>query len=429
MKRSLALPAVALAALAALTACDTGGGGAQAAPVPKLSTGAAVSGQITFWHAYSAGGGEIKALEKTIIPNFEKLHPGVTVKPVQIPDADMHQKLVTASAAGSLPDVIRTDIVTVPELAKIGVLTPLDEAMPDFQDWAKKMYPGPLATNKYKDKYWGLPLDTNTKVVLSNQDALKAAGLSSVPKTLAELKADAAKTGAGKYILAEGGSAAWQMLPYIWSNGGDMTDPAVTKASGYLNGPKSVAALQMLIDMYSQKAIPGNILGGNGGTPTADGLAKGMYASIVDGPWTFPNLATSYPKFQAQTSPMFSGDGGSVSVVGGEDIVMTQQSKNKALAAEFIRYMLSPEAQKAMGQVGQLSAEATMASEMSAIEPYYNAYLEQLKTAKPRPATPQWAKIDDIFTKQVQLAFQGKQTAQQAMDAASSQIDPLLAQG
>ena len=35
-----------------------------------------------------------------------------------------------------------------------------------------------------------------------------------------------------------------------------------------------------------------------------------------------------------------AGPGGSVSVVGGEDIVMTKSSKNKAAAAEFTRFML-----------------------------------------------------------------------------------------
>lgn len=429
LKKIFTLSAVALVTAAGLTGCGTGGGEAQSTPVPTLSTGAAVSGEITFWHAYSSGGGEIKTLEKTIVPNFEKLHPGVKVKAVQIPDKDMHQKLVTAAAGASLPDVIRADIVTVPELAKIGVLTPLDEAMPDFQNWADKMYPGPLATNKYQDKYWGLPLDTNTKVVIYNDEALKSSGIASVPKTLDELKAAADQVGGGKYILAEGGSAAWHMLPYIWSNGGDMTDSEIKKSSGYLNGPKSVAALQLIVDMYNKKAVPGVILGGSGGTPTGDGLPKGLYPTIVDGPWTFPNMSTSYPAFKPQTSPMFSGEGGSISVVGGENIVMTQQSKNKELAAEFIRYMLSPDAQKAMGQVGQLSAEKDMAQEMASIQPYYGAFLEQLKTARPRPATPQWAKVDDIFTKQAQLALQGKVTAQEAMDAAVAQIDPLLAQG
>ncbi|SDO67796.1 carbohydrate ABC transporter substrate-binding protein, CUT1 family [Nakamurella panacisegetis] len=432
MKKTRALPVIALvtALTTAVTGCGTGGTGGGSAPtaVPTLTSGAAVTGKIVFWHAYSAGGPEVSTLEKIIIPAFEKLHPGVTVQDVQVPSDSMHQKLVTAVAGSALPDVIRADIVTVPELAKLGVLTPLDAAMPDFQTYAKKMYPGPLATNKYKGKYYGLPLDTNTKVTIYNKAALAADGITSVPKTLDELKAAAAKA-PGKYIFAEGGSAGWNMLPFIWSNGGEMTNADVTKSTGYLNGPKSVAALQMLIDMYQAKAIPQIILGGTGGVGTSDGLAKGIYPTIVDGPWTFPNLATSYKNFQPQTAPMFSGAGGSISVVGGEDIVMTQQSQNKTLAAEFIRYMLSDEAQLAMGKAGQLSAISSMAPTMASLEPFYQPFLDQLKTAKPRPATPQWAKIDDIFTKQTQLAFQGKQSAQAAMDAAVAQIDPLLAQG
>ena len=422
--------ALVAAMTSALTGCGTGGSGSGSAPTaaPTLTSGAAVSGKIVFWHAYSAGGAEVTTLEKTIIPAFEKLHPGVTVQDVQVPSDSMHQKLVTAVAGSGLPDVIRADIVTVPELAKLGVLTPLDAAMPDFQTYAQKMYPGPLATNKYKGKYYGLPLDTNTKVVIYNKAALAADGITAVPKTLDELKAAAAKA-PGKYMLAESGSAGWNLLPYIWSNGGEMTDPDVTKSTGYLNGPKSVAALQMLIDMYNAKSIPQIILGGTGGVANSDGVAKGLYPMIVDGPWTFPNLATSYKSFQPQTAPMFSGAGGSINVVGGEDIVMTQQSTNKELAAAFIRYMLSDEAQLAMGKAGQLSSESAMSSQMAGLEPYYQPFLDQLKTAKPRPATPQWAKVDDIFTKQAQLAFQGKQSAQAAMDAAVAQIDPLLAQG
>jgi multiple sugar transport system substrate-binding protein len=66
---------------------------------------------------------------------------------------------------------------------------------------------------------------------------------------------------------------------------------------------------------------------------------------------------------------------------------------------------------------------------MAGMAPYNKQFMDQLKTAKSRPATPQWAKIDDIFTKKSQLAFQGKMTAQAAMDAAAAEIDPLLAQG
>ena len=73
---------------------------------------------------------------------------------------------------------------------------------------------------------------------------------------------------------------------------------------------------------------------------TYDGLAQDKYATILDGPWMFAIFAGAYPNFKLAGSPVPAGPGGSVSVVGGEDIVMTKSSKNKAAAAEFIRFML-----------------------------------------------------------------------------------------
>lgn len=430
MKRRL-LATSALSALAiALAACGTGGGGATTAAVDKLpAPGGQVSGEITFWHSYSAGGTEVKQLEKKVIPAFEKAHPGTKVKAVTVQYDQMHQKLVTAAAGSSLPDVVRSDIIWVPELAKLGVLVPLSDALPDFHELAAKTFDGPLATNVYQGKHYGLPLDTNTKVMLYNQQALQAAGVTP-PKTLDDLRADAPKLAAqGKYILAEGDTGGWNLLPYIWSNGGEMTDKDVTKASGYLNGPKSVEAVQLLVDLYKEKGLPKLILGGGGGTPTAEGLAKGTYATIVDGPWTYPPIQKQFPSFKLQAVPFPAGSAGSINVVGGEDIVITNASKNKALAAEFTRFMLSDEAQTMMAETGQLSVLKSLSAKMSDIEPYYGPYLTALETARPRPPTPAWTKIDDILRKQVQRAIRGDVTVQQALDEAAKQIDPLLARG
>jgi len=429
VKTTRILPICAAIAVA-LTACGTGGsGGSDAGAAPTtLATTAAVSGEVTFWHAYSAGGSEIKTLDEKVIPAFEAQYPGTTVTAVQIPDGDMHQKLVTGVAGDALPDVIRVDIVTVPELASLKVLLPLDEAMPDFQEWADKMYPGPLATNLYQGKYYGLPLDTNTKVTLTNPAALTAAGLSATPATLEELAAAGGTTGPeGKYTFAEGGAGLWNLSPFIWSNGGDVTNEDYTKSDGFLNGEKSVGAIQMLVDMYNEKAIPEIILGGTGGVTTGDGFGQGLYPMIVDGPWTYPNAETAFPDLTIEASPMFSGEGGSISVVGGENIVITESAKNKDAAAAFVRFMLSDDAQIMMAETGQLSALAALAPQMIKVQEYYAPFLEQLKTAKPRIPTPQYAKINDIVTKKVQAAIQGQLTVQQAMDEAVAEIDPLLA--
>ena len=151
---------------------------------PSLAGDPDLEGHVTFWHAYSADSPEVETLDNTIVPAFNELYPNVEVETVAIPYDDLHQKLVTAVAGGALPDLVRSDIIWVPELANLGVLVPLDEEMADFQQYADQMYPGALATNVWQDHYYGLPLDTNTRVQMYNADALSAIGLDAPPATL-----------------------------------------------------------------------------------------------------------------------------------------------------------------------------------------------------------------------------------------------------
>jgi multiple sugar transport system substrate-binding protein len=418
--------AAALLLASGLTACGSGAdsdaGGSIGQP------GGKITGTVTFWHAYSADSPELKTMDEVLIPRFEKLHPGVDVKSVPIPYDDLHQKLVTAAAGAALPDVVRSDIIWVPELADLGVLVPLDEEMPDFDKLSQQVYEGPLATNRWKDHYYGLPLDTNTRVMLFNQKTLSAAGIASPPATFDELKADASKLKqAGAFAFADSNTQGWNVLPWIWSAGGEITDEQVTKATGYLNSPKSVAGVQFLVDLYRAGDIPDLILGGQGGTATSDGLPAGEYATILDGPWMWPIFESQYPDFKVQASPMPAGDGGSVSVVGGESVVMTQSSKNKAAAAEFMRFLLSPESQAEMAKVGQMSVLSSLGKRLPQIHDYYKPFVEQIETSRPRPPTPAWPKIEQVLQQQVQLALRGDLSAQETMDQAAAQIDELLA--
>ena len=68
-----------------------------------------------------------------------------------------------------------------------------------------------------------------------------------------------------------------------------------------------------------------------------------------------------------------------------------------------------------------------LVSQMVAIHPYYAIFLKQLATARPRVPTPQYPKIEAIIGNEVQKAFQGKQTVQQALTNAAKDIDPILA--
>jgi multiple sugar transport system substrate-binding protein len=423
--KSLAATAAAVTALA-LAGCSAGA----SAPENGIGEPGAtdISGTVTFWHAYSADSPEVATLDDVIIPAFEKKFPDVTVKSVPVPYDDLHQKLITAVAGDQLPDLVRADIGWVPELADLGVLVPLSDEMPDFQALADATYPGSLATNKWKDAYYGLPLDTNTRVTLYNSTALDAAGVD-VPTTVEDLVAAApALKAAGSYAFADNGASGWNVLPWIWSAGGDITNEDVTEATGYLNSPESVQGIQTLVNLYKDGYMPDIILGDSGGLATSDGLAQGTYATILDGPWMYPIFAGQYPDFTLSAAQVPAGDGGSISVVGGEDIVLTQSSENKAAAAEFLRYLLSEDAQLEMAKVGQMSVLSSLGDGLENINAYYAPFVEQLATARPRPVTPAWTKIDAILQDEIRAAIKGEKTVQEALDSAASQSDALLAQ-
>ena len=389
--------------------------------------GAKKTTTITFWDAYSTGGAEVQHLEKIVIPAFEKTHPGIIVKDTTIPYDSLHQKLVTAVAGGQLPDLVRSDIIWVPELANLGVLQPLDTTLPDFKTIAKSVFPGPLATNYWKGHYYGLPLDTNTRIWVYNPAALTAIGASGPPTTFAQLQSMSAQAKAKGYDLyAESGTSCWNVCPWIWSNGGSITNSTYTKATGYLNGPKSVAAIQMLVNLYKAGEMPGIIVDSNAGLSTYDGINQNKYVSTLDGPWSFAIFAAAFKKTQLAGSLVPAGPGGSVSVVGGEDIVMTKSSKNKTAAEEFMRYMLGSFAQTQMARAGQMPVIKTSSKWLTKIHPYYATYLKQIATAKPRTPTPKWTQIDQIIQTDVAKAFQGSESVQQALTDAATQIDGLL---
>ena len=385
---------------------------------------------LTFWGAYGNGGNSVQqdALNNTLIPAFEAAHPGVTVKYVDIPYDSLLQKLTTSAAGGELPDLVRADLGWVPQFAKLGVLVPLSDAMADYKTLGAATYPGSLSTNLYKGKYYGLPLDTNTRVLITSQDALDKAGLSAPPKTFDEFKAMAAKLkGTDVQVFADGGLGGWNILPWIWSGGGNITDPDLTKASGYLDGPDSVATVQMLVDLYKDGQIPNLIIGNSGATGTSDGLPSGNYATIFDGPWMAGVWSGQYPDFKPIYAPIPAGKGGSISVVGGEDIVVTNASKDQAAAEDFVRFTQTEAFQIAMVKTGQMTVIPAFADQQTTIAPYYSTFSNQLKTAKSRLAISTASQVDTILNTELTPAFKGDVSVQDALTKAATQVDALLA--
>jgi multiple sugar transport system substrate-binding protein len=158
------------------------------------------------------------------------------------------------------------------------------------------------------------------------------------------------------------------------------------------------------------------------------GYFGGTIGLIMEGPWLNSTAENQYPDFEIGLAPVPAGEGGSISVVGGENIVMMANSDNPEEALEFLRFTQSPEYQLQMSTVGQLTVlPELLEDEYFTEHPYYGAYLEQLQTARARTPHPRYTEIDDVLNEAVQLALRGEASAQEALDLAAEEIDAILA--
>jgi multiple sugar transport system substrate-binding protein len=382
---------------------------------------------LQFWNAYNTVDKEASTIENVIIPAFEKENPGIKVTNVTVPYGQLLQKYVAAAAAGNPPAVMRSDIEWVPELASQGVLLNVSK-QPWFQAIKKDALPGPLSTNYYQGSYYGLPDDTNTQVLFWNKADFAAAGLSVPPTTISQMWADAQKLtvqSKGQYGLGVDGTDIWNVAPYIWSNGGSFTNPSYSTTTGYMNGNATESTLQEMLSLQKAGDIGNDFLGGSGSVSGEAALPKGEYAMYIDGPWAVPTFRQdNFTGYGMALMP--KGPGGSISTVGGEDLVISNSDSHLADAEKLAQFLAGPFAQLQMANQGDMATYKSDAAAETKAQPYLSIFVQQLATAEARPVSPAYTRLDSDFSNELQEAIAGKLPIDNAMNAASSQSNGAL---
>ncbi|HET7016424.1 MAG TPA: extracellular solute-binding protein [Streptosporangiaceae bacterium] len=411
-----------------LSACSSSSGSTH-------SSGSSSPIVLQFWNTYNQTDSEASTIAKVIIPAFEKSHPGIKVVSDVYPttETEMYSKMLAAINAGNPPDIVRADISWVPGLAQEGALVPLSKDMPGFSAVAASVYPGTMAPVNWKGTDYGLPLDTNTQCLYWNKADFKAAGISGPPTTMNDLLADAKKlTNPAKkqWGLGIDGTDLWNLLPYVWSAGGQITSNSLNTASGFLNGPATVGELTTISKLVSTGEVGSDILGGTGVISGEEGFPTGKYAMYIDGPWAVGTFSGGTPALTYNKdygiAQMPAGAGGSISVVGGEDLIVPSGGKHAAAAEEFVKYMLSATAQQEMAKAGQMSVLKSASVFETKLASYYAPFAEQLGQAEARPPVPNYAKIDAAISNAILAALHGKGTMKAEIDAVTPQVNQLL---
>jgi multiple sugar transport system substrate-binding protein len=383
---------------------------------------------LQFWNTYNTTDTEASTMQNVVLKKFEQENPGIKVTSVVVPYADLLQKFIAAVAAGNGPAVLRSDIAWVPSLAAEGVLTNVTH-LKWAQPILKAALAGPLSTNYYKGSYYGVPDDTNTQVLFWNKTLFSAAHLAGPPTTMAQLWADAVELtnkSKGQYGLGVDGTDIWNVSPYIWSSGGGFTNPALTTCTGYMNGKATEATLQELANLDKAGDIGSDFVGGAGAVSGETGFPKDEYAMYIDGPWAVPTYRQEH--FSAYGMALIpKGPAGSISVVGGEDLVIPRNTKNMADAVKLEQFLAGPFAQLQMANQGDMTGYTTDQPKEVKQQPYLSIFAQQLKTAEARPVAPGYSVLDADFSAEMQEVLAGKLSVPDAMSTAATEGNAALA--
>jgi multiple sugar transport system substrate-binding protein len=152
---------------------------------------------------------------------------------------------------------------------------------------------------------------------------------------------------------------------------------------------------------------------------------------IDEGPWWYPaNKDQKLVKDNVVFAPLPKGDGGSLSIVGGEDTIIFKASKNQQQALAFAKFLASDAAQTIFAtDLGMMPVnKATAEKSVVKGNPITNVYMTQLASTWARTPSPKWSDISSAIRDSFELAVRKKATPQQALDDAAKKVDVLLQQ-
>ena len=345
-----------LGAVAAAGLIGTALAGCAGSPTTTTATTSGAKGTLTISVWDYAQTPEFNAL----FTAFEKANPGVTIDPVDVPNAsDYEAKVTTMLSGGNAPDIITVKNLT--DYSGYVAKNELENLNSVEKSLSAEQIHG-LSSYQFKNNFYAIPYRTDFSVLFYNKTMFKEAGLADPSNlTWSEFASDAAKlthgTGAtkvyGAYIptwnsLVQGIAAA--------QNDKDLNKPPY----GYLKDQYNMV-------LGLQKA--GDIINYSDATTQQTSyqtvFETGQAAMVPMGTWLIADLLASKNAGKINIdwgiAPLPQIDSGKPIVTDGgpTGFAIPQGTKDSALAKRFIAFAASAQGARAVASIGIVPAYQT----------------------------------------------------------------------
>ncbi len=245
---------------------------------------------VTVW-AHHGRPDEHEAMQR-IVREFNNAHRGdIHVEIEFFPDRQYPDKVSVAAFSDALPDVLDIDGPFVGPWAADDLLLPLDEFVDDAL--RADMLPSLIEQGTYNGKLWALGAFDSALVVYYNRDILAKIDLEPPGEldkawTWDEFTAALEKVKPHCTIPLslhmDDQSDEWftyAFAPLVWSNGGALIDTKQHQATGAINGPRAIDAIERWKGLFTAGFAEAT-------TTNPDPFSDGLAAFDWTGHWMLP---------------------------------------------------------------------------------------------------------------------------------------------
>lgn len=357
------------------------------------------TGDLTVWAMGNEGD-----LLGDFVEGFKEENPDVNITVTAIPWASAHDKIQTAIAAGTVPDVIQMGTTWMADFADAFAPVPENFDLSDFSA-------GPLEAGQVNGEQLGVPWYVDSHVLYYRTDIAEQAGWDHAPETLDELKQMAADVKQvdgvenGIYI-SPSGADSWQgTLWAFFSSGVSLMDD---EGNWTLDTPQMHEATEY-IDSFFKDGITGTNLDVTPGVSITQ-FVNGETPIMTGGPTTISQIADQGGDPDSYATAVIPKGESSTSFVGGADFVVMDEAANPDAGWKFIQWMTKPETQVEWYKTATVlpSSQSAWENETFAGDDKLMAYGEQLKSTQAPPAVPTWAQVSAAGDRIMEQIYKGQ---------------------
>lgn len=407
----------------------------------SLTAQAAGSRPVTLTYVnYSIG--VDKPMWDSLIAEFSKIHPNITVRYVPTPGdswGDYFDKLATMIAGGNPPDVSRVAIEGTRLMVSRGLAVPLDDYMkgdPEVDEYLKDVSPKLLEAFRVDGKTYELPFDWNNMVMYYNTKMFQKEGIQPPKKEwtkddFLQIAQQLTKRSASGETEVFGFGFAVQYfsgtIPWMFANGTNLLSEDWTKSN--LKDPRVLEALQFMQDLvWKYKVSP---------KPPASHadiyslMAAGKVAMAGGGRWPVLQMTKAgFSDFDIQYFPKWREQ---VTEFGLGGVVILKSSRYPNEAWQWVKFLSSKKAHELMTKIGQsIPARRSVAESPAMFElPPKNAkiFYESIlgPNAKPVPSPPSYNRIEATWRRYLGRVLANEMAPAAALQECDKEFVEILA--